>query len=367
MSKKQILINKEGGQVRVALLSEGRLVNVEIEGGGASSIKGDVYKARVTSVNTSFQAAFLQFGGTREGFLSVQDLSGDLLKGHGSHPRLEKVLKPGNELLVQVTKDPIDQKGASMTTAVSLPGRFLVLVPGGSRLGVSKKLPDEHRSRLKEMMSGVEIPEGFGVITRTAAVNVTRKQDLVRDMTQLVRLWNTIKAKSEATRAPALLFRDQGVAIRFLREYFTDASGNHLMLPSNNVAYEREAYWAVDGFDESYPLAAAEDFDLSYRIVERGYRQRYFEPALVWHHHRNTATGYLRQQFRYGKGTFDLRRRRYSINDLAGGRGGFYPKLMRFLRRRRAPWGVWFLILLTPIAHRCGVEARRFQAARARS
>jgi len=153
----------------------------------------------------------------------------------------------------------------------------------------------------------------------------------------------------------------------FLREYFTDASGNHLMLPSNNVAYEREAYWAVDGFDESYPLAAAEDFDLSYRIVERGYRQRYFEPALVWHHHRNTATGYLRQQFRYGKGTFDLRRRRYSINDLAGGRGGFYPKLMRFLRRRRAPWGVWFLILLTPIAHRCGVEARRFQAARARS
>ena len=221
MSKKQILINSEGGQIRVALLTDGRLVNVEIEGGGASSIKGDVYKARVTSVNTSFQAAFVEYGGVREGFLSVQDLSGDILQGHGSHPRIEKVLKPGRELLIQVTKDPIDQKGASMTTAVSLPGRFLVLVPGGSRLGVSKKLPDEHRSRLKEMMSGVEIPEGFGVITRTAAVNVTRKQDLVRDMTQLVRLWNTIQAKADATRAPALLFRDQGVAIRFLREYFT--------------------------------------------------------------------------------------------------------------------------------------------------
>ncbi len=221
MPTKKILINSEGGQVRVALLSEGRLVNVEIEGGGASSIKGDVYKARVTSVNTSFQAAFLEYGGVREGFLSVQDLSGDLLKGHGSHPRIEKVLKPGRELLIQVTKDPIDQKGAAMTTAVSLPGRFLVLVPGGSRLGVSKKLPDDHRSRLKEMMSGIEIPDGFGVITRTAAVNVTRKQDLVRDMTQLVRLWNTIKGKGDATRAPALLFRDQGVAIRFLREYFT--------------------------------------------------------------------------------------------------------------------------------------------------
>ncbi|MFH1532567.1 MAG: Rne/Rng family ribonuclease [Pseudomonadota bacterium] len=207
--------------MRVALLSEGRLVNVEIEGGGASSIKGDVYKARVTSVNTSFQAAFVEYGGVREGFLSVQDLTGDLVTGHGSHPRIEKVLKPGRELLVQVTKDPIDQKGASMTTAVSLPGRFLVLVPGGSRLGVSKKLPDDHRSRLKEMMSGVEIPEGFGVITRTAAVNVTRKQDLIRDMTQLVRLWGTIEAKAEATRAPSLLFRDQGVAIRFLREYFT--------------------------------------------------------------------------------------------------------------------------------------------------
>ena len=221
MSKKKILINSEGGQVRVALLSEARLVNVEIEGGGASSIKGDVYKARVTSVNTSFQAAFLEYGGIREGFLSVQDLSGDLLKGHPSHPRIEKVLKPGRELVVQVTKDPIDQKGATLTTAVSLPGRFLVLVPGGSRLGVSKKLPEEHRARLRDMMSGLEVPEGFGVITRTAAVNVTRKQDLVRDMTQLVRLWNTIHAKGEATKAPAQLFRDQSVAIRFLREYFT--------------------------------------------------------------------------------------------------------------------------------------------------
>ena len=221
MSKKKILINSEGGQVRVALLSEERLVNVEIEGGGASSIKGDVYKARVTSVNTSFQAAFLEYGGIREGFLSVQDLSGDLLKGHPSHPRIEKVLKPGRELVVQVTKDPIDQKGATLTTAVSLPGRFLVLVPGGSRLGVSKKLPEEHRARLRDMMSGLEVPEGFGVITRTAAVNVTRKQDLVRDMNQLVRLWNTIHAKGESTKAPAQLFRDQGVAIRFLREYFT--------------------------------------------------------------------------------------------------------------------------------------------------
>ena len=207
--------------MRAALLSEARLVNVEIEGGGASSIKGDVYKARVTSVNTSFQAAFLEYGGIREGFLSVQDLSGDLLKGHPSHPRIEKVLKPGRELVVQVTKDPIDQKGATLTTAVSLPGRFLVLVPGGSRLGVSKKLPEEHRARLRDMMSGLEVPEGFGVITRTAAVNVTRKQDLVRDMNQLVRLWNTIHAKGEATKAPAQLFRDQGVAIRFLREYFT--------------------------------------------------------------------------------------------------------------------------------------------------
>ncbi|MBM4371385.1 MAG: S1 RNA-binding domain-containing protein, partial [Deltaproteobacteria bacterium] len=129
--------------MRVALLAGGRLVNVEIEGGGASSLKGDIYKARVTSVNTSFQAAFLEYGGAREGFLSVQDLSGEILEGHGSHPRIEKVLKPGRELIVQVTKDPIDRKGASLTTAVSLPGRFLVLVPGGARLGVSKKLPDD--------------------------------------------------------------------------------------------------------------------------------------------------------------------------------------------------------------------------------
>jgi len=154
------------------------------------------------------------------------------------------------------------------------------------------------------------------------------------------------------------------IYLDFLREYFTDASGNHLMLPSNNVAYAREAFWSVGGFDEAFPLAAAEDLDLSYRIVEHGHRQRYFEPALVWHHHRSTATGYLRQQFRYGKGTFDLRRRSYSLDEGSDRRGRFYPKLMRFLWQRRAPAGVWFLILLTPVAHRCGIEARRHQLGR---
>ena len=144
----------------------------------------------------------------------------------------------------------------------------------------------------------------------------------------------------------------------FLREYFQDASGNGLMLPSNNVAFRREVFWSVNGFDESFPLAAAEDVDLAYRIVQAGHKQRYYDPAQVWHHHRSTARGYLRQQFRYGRGTFDLERRSYTVQGKPRKIGEFYWRLAAFLRRRRAPLGVWALVSLTPLAHRAGIIAQ---------
>jgi GT2 family glycosyltransferase len=141
----------------------------------------------------------------------------------------------------------------------------------------------------------------------------------------------------------------------FLREYFQDASGNGLMLPSNNLAYRREAFWSLGGFDETFPLAAAEDVDLAYRAVAAGLRQRYFDDARVWHYHRSTPRGYLRQQFRYGRGSFDLRRRKYAVQAIPRRPGEFYWRLARFLRRRRAPAGVWALVWMTPFAHRAGI------------
>ena len=144
----------------------------------------------------------------------------------------------------------------------------------------------------------------------------------------------------------------------FLREYFQDTAGNGLMLPSNNLAYRRDAFWSINGFDETFPLAAAEDVDLAYRAVGAGLRQRYFDDARVWHHHRSTPRGYLRQQFRYGRGSFDLRRRRYSVQAIPRRPGEFYWRLAQFLRRRRAPLGVWALVSLTPLAHRAGIVSQ---------
>ncbi|MBP7145999.1 MAG: glycosyltransferase [Acidobacteria bacterium] len=152
------------------------------------------------------------------------------------------------------------------------------------------------------------------------------------------------------------------VYLNFLREYFQDVSGNALMQPTNNVAYRADAFWAVQGFDESFPLAAGEDLDLSYRIVGAGFRQGYFDPARVWHFHRSTAKGYLRQQYRYGRGTFDLNKREYSLQLRPRKFGEFYWRLAEFLVREQAPAGVWVLVGLTPLAHRWGIISQRFRA-----
>jgi GT2 family glycosyltransferase len=147
--------------------------------------------------------------------------------------------------------------------------------------------------------------------------------------------------------------------LEFLRQHSRDRAGNDLMLPSNNVAYRSEVFWSVGGFDASFPTAAGEDVDLAYRVVERGYRQLHLESARVWHHHRNTIRGYVSQQLRYGRGTSDLLRRRYAVSVPRLPRWKFHAKLGRFLRERRAPWGVFLLAFLTPLIHRAGIEASR--------
>jgi GT2 family glycosyltransferase len=150
----------------------------------------------------------------------------------------------------------------------------------------------------------------------------------------------------------------------FLREYFRDAHGNALMQPTNNVVYRRDAFRAVNGFDETFPLAAGEDLDLSYRVVGAGYRQDYHDDAQVWHYHRSTARGYLRQQYRYGRGTFDLQKRTYKLDWQKRRPGEFYFRLAQYLARKRVPPGVWVLCGLTPFAHRWGIVRQTFLSRR---
>jgi cellulose synthase/poly-beta-1,6-N-acetylglucosamine synthase-like glycosyltransferase len=161
--------------------------------------------------------------------------------------------------------------------------------------------------------------------------------------------------------APALTWQ---LYLAFMRDYLRDVSGNALLIPSNNAAYRSEVFWSVEGFDESFPMAAGEDLDLGFRIVERGYRQILRDSARIWHHHRTTVRGYLRQQYRYGQGTLDILAKRYVLRLPERRSREYFLSLARFLRKRRAPLGVWLLTVLTPFAHRAGIESLRLRRRR---
>lgn len=150
------------------------------------------------------------------------------------------------------------------------------------------------------------------------------------------------------------------VYMEFLRGYFRDIHDNVLLLPSNNVVYRRDIFESLGGFDESFPLAAAEDLDLSYRIVAAGHRQGYAPAAKIYHYHRNTYRGYLRQQWRYGRGAFYFNRKpQPSIHHIQRRKGEFHIRLARYLWQERARPGVWLLMGLTPLAHGLGKRYER--------
>ncbi len=218
--KKVILVSREGGETRVCLLVSGKLVNIDIEGPDNSSIIGNIYKGRITDMSRGLNAAFVNIGEEKEGFLSVQDVHPAILKSFPRRPHIFDVFEKGQEILVQVVRDAVKDKGPMLTTCLSLPGRYVVLIPDNDRTGISKKLPDEERQRLREIVAEVEIPEGFGVIVRTAGED-RRKQDLLKDLNQLVDIWKKIEEAFGQSKAPALLVQEQNVAVRFLREYLT--------------------------------------------------------------------------------------------------------------------------------------------------
>ena len=150
------------------------------------------------------------------------------------------------------------------------------------------------------------------------------------------------------------------IYMEFLRGYFRDTQGNILLLPSNNVAYRRDIFESLGGFDESFPLAAAEDLDLSYRIVAAGYRQGYVPDAKIYHYHRNTYRGYLKQQWRYGRGAFYFNRKPQPIiHHIQRNKGEFHMRLARYLWQEHVSPSIWILLGLTPIAHGLGKRYER--------
>ncbi len=224
MAKKILIEASLPGFKRVALLKEGVLEEYFVEPVPSGTLVGNVYLGLVSNISPSLQAAFVDFGQGRRGFLPLEEVHpmywASRPKGR-RRPRIEEVLREGQPLIVQVVRDEIGEKGAMLTTYPSLAGRYLVLLPFREVRGVSLKIePEPRRRRWKEFLEGLELPEGMGLIVRTAAQGCSKK-DLLKDLSYLLKLWEMILNKSRETPPPSLLYEEGGIALRVVRDYFT--------------------------------------------------------------------------------------------------------------------------------------------------
>ena len=220
---KKILINAlDADENRIATLVDNKLEQFHIETTAKEITQGNIYKGIVTRVEPSLQAVFVDYGAPKNGFLQKNEIHKDYFQeAEGSGKALFNLIKKGQELLVQVTKNPIGQKGAMLTTFISLPGRLSVLMPGNNTKGVSRKISDEdERKRLAGIIKKMDIPSGFGMIVRTAGKNTTKTM-LTADLKYLMRVWNNIDKEAVKSPAPSLLYKEQTLAVRSLRDYFT--------------------------------------------------------------------------------------------------------------------------------------------------
>jgi ribonuclease E len=218
---RSMIVREKGGRTQIAVLEDGVLVEHYVSNQASASMVGNVYLGRVQNVLPSMEAAFVDVGKGRNAVLYAGEVNWDAanIEG-GSARRIEQALKSGDSVLVQVTKDPIGHKGARLTSQVTLAGRYLVYVPGGGMTGISRKLPDIERNRLKKILREV-VPDSAGVIVRTAAEGAS-EEELRADIARLQSQWDAIEKKSKSASAPALLQGEPDMAIRVVRDIFND-------------------------------------------------------------------------------------------------------------------------------------------------
>ncbi len=242
----KILINAvDPEECRIAKVIESRLEEFQIESAGRESIHGNIYKGIVTRIEPSLQAVFVDFGSERNGFLQQHEIHSDYYQENpsGDH-NISNLIKKGQELMVQVTKDPAMKKGAMLTTYISLPGRFIVLMPGSNNRGISRKIEDEkERARLKEILDTLRIPTAFGVIVRTAGLECTKTQ-INKDLGYLTRLWKNITEKGMAATPPALLYKERSLSVRSIRDYFTP-DVNEILIDDDEVFNEIKQFMKI--------------------------------------------------------------------------------------------------------------------------
>ena len=202
MSSKILINAVDTEECRIAKVKDSTLEEFQIESASIQITQGNIYKATISRIEPSLQAVFIDYGEARNGFLQIQEIHHDHYHDvEGGGHDISRLVRKGQEMLVQVVKDPIMNKGAMLTTNLSLAGRLMVLMPGNETCGISRKIEgEEERQRLKEIINTLSIPEGFGVIVRTIAEGAT-KTAITKDFTYLMRLWKTIKYEEVYLRA----------------------------------------------------------------------------------------------------------------------------------------------------------------------
>ena len=217
---RKMIIRQRENLSQIAVLEDDILVEHYVDRESTGSLIGNVYLGRVQNVLPSMEAAFVDIGRGRNGVIYAGEVDWDYFGAEGQNRKVEKVLKSGQTILVQVTKDPVGAKGARLTNHVSIPGRYIVYAPGGHLSGISRKLPEGERRRLKDILSGL-VGESASVIVRTAAEGAT-EDELVRDVNRLKAQWEDIERKIAAGNAPQLLYSEPDLTVRIVRDLFTE-------------------------------------------------------------------------------------------------------------------------------------------------
>jgi ribonuclease E len=294
MAKDMLINMREAQECRIAIVENGELEELYIERSSNASHVGNIYKGRITNVEPSIQAAFIDFGGPKNGFLHISDVHPQHFPGnkkknvneavgqkrpHRERPPIQECLRRGQEVVVQMTKEGIGTKGPTLTTYLSIPGRLLVMMPGMSRLGVSRKIEDpEDRNKARSVLNDLKLPGDMGFIVRTAGVGHT-KRDLQRDLNYLLRLWKSVKQRTKSAKAPAEIYQESNLVIRTIRDVYNNEI-KRIICDTPDVAYSVREFldMAVPRSKQTIKLYRGReglfhDFDLEQEI-EKVYSRR---------------------------------------------------------------------------------------------
>ena len=264
-----MVVRQAEDRIQIAVLEDGVLVEHYVTKGASASMVGNVYLGRVQNVLPSMEAAFVDIGRGRNAVLYAGEVNWDAVGLEGQPKRIEFALKSGDPVLVQITKDPVGQKGARLTSQISLPGRFLVYIPHGSMTGISRKLPDNERGRLKSILKRV-MPEDAGVIVRTAAEGAS-EDALEADVERLQALWTDITDATTSATPPELLYSEPDLAIKVVRDMFNEDVAK-LVVSGDSAWRTVDAYIsavAPDLLDRVDHWVEAEDVFAHYRVDEQ--------------------------------------------------------------------------------------------------